>query len=69
MRREQNEERERVNEPLTDHPSPFVAVPSLTEHAAVYHLCVLNLYIISMTVFLWSLFDAISFKFNLRSVL
>jgi len=26
-----------------------VAVPSLTEHAAVYHLCVLNLYIISTT--------------------
>jgi len=61
-------ERERVNEPLTDH-HLFVAVPSLTEHAAVYHLCVLNLYIISMTVFLWSLFDAISFKFNIRSVL
>jgi len=37
-----------VNEPLTDH-HLFVAVPSLTEHAAVYHLCVLNLYIISTT--------------------
>jgi len=37
-----------VNEPLTDH-HLFVAVPSLTEHAAVFHLCVFNLYIISVT--------------------